>query len=465
MNTNPVQFYDLLARAFRGDTSSKRLQGFLDKTLAEKYNVLQIPGFEFEPDMQLDFTYEQVQKELGITAMANYYDLDSKPIPRGAEGVSLLTGKIPRMKDVIYFNEDKVRKQLITEKLFGETSDEAVRSAKRKLFETLDDLIGGHTNSLTYQRHQMISAGKLTLTDTNNPKGIKNVTFSASVPSANKKIRFFLDRHAIDSRARWRNQDGIDLRVGCHDFVIEDIYGETGDDLIALTALGGEFGHGSANPSKSCDIWNVRIRRVRGRTNMCALVRLLAHYGHKVHDISIEDVVEDSFPGVHDHSQMAIRIGDRLAGYYGNDEKNGQKPGDMYNITVDGLVTRALSAVQTADSVRNLTVRNVRLFGDAQSVWTAGSFLHATPVFIYSPEREDEIRNDWLTPIPTPATAYLENVLLENITVESRKPARDFALFRFRKTECVNCTVRNLKAPEGRKLVETIETSSLPKFE
>lgn len=187
MNTNPVQFYDLLARAFRGDTTSKRLQGFLDKTLAEKYNGLQIPGFSFDPDMQLEFTYEQVQKELGITAMANYYDLDSKPIPRGVEGASLLTGKIPRMKDVIYFNEDKVRKQLITERMFGETSDEAVRSAKRKLFETLDELIGGHTNSLTFQRHQMISAGKLTLTDSNNPKGIKNVTFSASVPSANKK--------------------------------------------------------------------------------------------------------------------------------------------------------------------------------------------------------------------------------------------------------------------------------------
>ena len=186
MNTNPTQFYDLLARAFRGDTSSKRLQGFLDSTLAQKYNGLNVKGFSFEPDMQLDFTYEQVQKELGITAMANYYDLDSKPIPRGAEGVSLLTGKIPRMKDVIYFNEDKVRKQLITERLFGESSDEAVRSAKSKLFETLDDLIGGHTNSLTYQRHQMISAGKLTLTDSNNPKGIKNVTFSASVPSKNK---------------------------------------------------------------------------------------------------------------------------------------------------------------------------------------------------------------------------------------------------------------------------------------
>jgi hypothetical protein len=44
MNTNPLQFYDLLARAFRGDTSSKRLQGFLDSTLAEKYNKLNIDG-------------------------------------------------------------------------------------------------------------------------------------------------------------------------------------------------------------------------------------------------------------------------------------------------------------------------------------------------------------------------------------------------------------------------------------
>ncbi|MGM9736956.1 MAG: major capsid protein [Candidatus Cryptobacteroides sp.] len=221
MNTNPVQFYDLLSRAFRGDTSSKRLQGFLDKTLAEKYNGLNVEGFSFDPDMQLEFTYEQVQKELGITAMANYYDLDSKPIPRGAEGASLLTGKIPRMKDVIYFNEDKVRKQLITEKLFGETSDEAVRSAKKKLFETLDDLIGGHTNSLTYQRHQMVSAGKLTLTDTNNPKGIKNVTFSASIPSGNKVNASTFRGNSDNSRKWWT--DSTYATEGANADVCQDI--------------------------------------------------------------------------------------------------------------------------------------------------------------------------------------------------------------------------------------------------
>lgn len=185
MNTYSSQYYDLLSRAFRGDTSSKRLQVFIDSTLGKKYNGLDIKGFKFAEDMQLDFTYEQLQREIGITAMSTYYDLDSSAIPRADNNISLITGKIPRMKDVLYFNEDKLRKQLIVEKMFGENSDDSINSAKKKLYVTLDDLIGGHTNSLKYQRHQMVSAGKLTLTDKNNPKGIVGVTFSASIPSKN----------------------------------------------------------------------------------------------------------------------------------------------------------------------------------------------------------------------------------------------------------------------------------------
>lgn len=184
MDTYNTQFYDLLYRAFEGDATSRRLQGYLDEVMAAKYNGLQLDGFTFAPDMQIDFTYEQAQKELGLTAMAQYYDLDSPAIPRGTEGVTLATGKIPRMKDVEYFNEDKVRKQLLIDKL--QTPDMALASAKDKLFVTISDLIGGHTNSLTYQRHQMVSAGKLTINDKNNPKGIQGVTFSANIPTANR---------------------------------------------------------------------------------------------------------------------------------------------------------------------------------------------------------------------------------------------------------------------------------------
>lgn len=192
-------YYDLLSHAFNGDNSTARLQAFVNTLFANKYNVLNIDGFKFAQDMQLDFTYEQLQKEIGITAMANYYDVDSPAVPRGAEGISLLTGKIPRMKDVIYFDEDKVRKQLIIERMYGSNSDKATNSALRKLFGTMDDLVAGHTNSLTYQRHQMVSNKKLTLTDSNNPKGLVGVTFSAGVPNANSdslpgNARFWTDK-------------------------------------------------------------------------------------------------------------------------------------------------------------------------------------------------------------------------------------------------------------------------------
>ena len=214
MDTYNTQFYDLLYRAFEGDATSRRLQGYLDEVMAAKYNGLQLDGFTFAPDMQIDFTYEQAQKELGLTAMAQYYDLDSPAIPRGTEGVTLATGKIPRMKDVEYFNEDKVRKQLLIDKL--QTPDRALASAKDKLFVTISDLIGGHTNSLTYQRHQMVSAGKLTINDKNNPKGIQGVTFSANIPASNRTTLATTKRWwtAADYSTEGANADPVgDLRA------------------------------------------------------------------------------------------------------------------------------------------------------------------------------------------------------------------------------------------------------------
>lgn len=185
MNTYPVQFYDLLSRALGGN-DGKRLQGFLDNVVAQKYNELNIPGFKFADEMQLDFTYEQLQKTAGINVMANYYDLDSPAIPNGTEGFVVATGRIPRMKMVEYYNEDKYRKLLIAEQRFGAGADRVVSGAVKALFNTTDTLIGGHTNSLTYQRHQVVSTGKFTLNTANNPNGLTGLTFSSHVPSANK---------------------------------------------------------------------------------------------------------------------------------------------------------------------------------------------------------------------------------------------------------------------------------------
>lgn len=183
MNTFDVQVYDLLSRA--GISDGRQLQAFIDNQVMQKYNELNIPGFSFAADMQLDFGYEQIQRDFALNIMASYVDLDSPATPNATKGAAVARGRVPRMKKVEYYNEDKIRKMLILEQRFGANSDNVRAAAYADLFIALDNLVGGHVNSLSYQRHQIVSTGKFTLTAENNPDGLKNLTFASHVPSAN----------------------------------------------------------------------------------------------------------------------------------------------------------------------------------------------------------------------------------------------------------------------------------------
>ena len=192
MDAYQIQFYDLLSRALGAGES---IQTFLDNTMARKYNALQLDGFTFEPFMQTDFTYEQIVGELGLNVVAQYYDVDSPALPDGTLGFQTYTGKIPRMKKVEYFNEDKLRKMKLIEDRRSTSASQIAEIAYQQLFVTVDNLIGGHTNALTYQRHQAVSKGKFVISNTNNPKGIKNITIDYHVPAANKTT--------LEGTARW----------------------------------------------------------------------------------------------------------------------------------------------------------------------------------------------------------------------------------------------------------------------
>ena len=73
------------------------------------------------------------------------------------------------------------------------------------------------------------------------------------------------------------NQDGLDLRQGCHDISIERITGHTGDDLVALTNIGrGTAVAGSDSSTMvsaaNCreggadDIRNIFLRQISGHS-------------------------------------------------------------------------------------------------------------------------------------------------------------------------------------------------------
>lgn len=183
MDTFTLEYYDLLSRALAPGQS---VQNFLDDTMARKYNGLQLDGFAFEPFMQNDTAYVQTVSELALNAAAQYYDIDSPAIPDAPAGLKQYTGSIPRMKKVEYFNEAKIREMRRLEDRRSVTLGQIREAAYEQLFITVDKLIGGHTNALTFQRHQVVSTGKFTISAANNPKGINGVTLDFHVPAANK---------------------------------------------------------------------------------------------------------------------------------------------------------------------------------------------------------------------------------------------------------------------------------------
>ncbi len=87
------------------------------------------------------------------------------------------------------------------------------------------------------------------------------------------------------------NQDGIDLRIGCSNITIERIVGQTGDDVIALSAINTntpKFRHYVEN--HNCDIHDIIIRDVVATSIECAVIALRNNGGNKIHDITIENV-------------------------------------------------------------------------------------------------------------------------------------------------------------------------------
>lgn len=173
-------YYDLVGRSLAGVD----YQTFVDTMFADKYNAPSTEGFMWDDEIQMDFTYHQLEAELGIYAMATYVDIDSPAPMRGMRGVEINTGKIPRMKHGFNLNEKIIREQMIMAQkgAFDAAAEDAIM---KLLYKSTDQLIGGNYNSLSYQRHQAVSTGKFDITLTNNPMGIQNLSFDFKIPAGN----------------------------------------------------------------------------------------------------------------------------------------------------------------------------------------------------------------------------------------------------------------------------------------
>ncbi|MBI5832565.1 MAG: hypothetical protein HZB16_09705 [Armatimonadetes bacterium] len=188
-------------------------------------------------------------------------------------------------------------------------------------------------------------------------------------------------RRVIDGRpAVILNQDGIDLRQGCHDILIDHVTGYTGDDLIALTAIphaaavAGSTGSTmvSAAASGKDAIHHVIIRNVIGH---CAgghhIVRFLNTSGARLHDVVLDGLLDTSGDGV--RCRAAVKIGDN------NPVWGGVTPlGDTSRITLTNITSRAVSTILVAGSLADSVISNVLRYdgeGDPVNVQSGPDYL------------------------------------------------------------------------------------------
>jgi len=153
-----------------------------------------------------------------------------------------------------------------------------------------------------------------------------------------------------------KNADGIDLRVGCHDFLIENISGFTEDDSIALTALGGwERQYGYFIEGGDADIHDVVIKNV-ATESFCANVRLLNDNGFKLYNVTIDGVRSIQSPRTFENKNC-VRIGDMVYA------ESHSALGDTHHITVRNVISTSTFAVSFCKGLVDSVIENVTVLG------------------------------------------------------------------------------------------------------
>ena len=227
------------------------------------------------------------------------------------------------------------------------------------------------------------------------------------------------------------NQDGINLRNGCHDIIIEHVHGQTGDDMIALSAIDTEvcandFGKVIVE-GLSHDIHDVTIRDISGFAIGHPLVALRNHNGAKIYNITI-DTVRDTPMLQHANYEDEERYGIIRIGNNSYFSERPSEIGETYNISINNVfVNHSKRGIVIMATLKNSRFTNIHAGGSCKSVVAVtdlyskvkGAQLENISVsgVTYSPEsREGTQLFDFSVMRPTD---YVKNLTLTDALLEN----------------------------------------------
>lgn len=156
------------------------------------------------------------------------------------------------------------------------------------------------------------------------------------------------------------NEDGIDLRNGCHHIVVSDITGCTGDDVVALTAIADpDYKPGGSLRSthvmhndwtrRDSGIHDIIIRNVMARSYLCYTVRLLPALTN-IYNVVIDGVIDSCTDPKETFGTILLGAGN----LYGEN-----KPDSMRNVTVSNVVCNGGCAVDVQGFLTDSIITNV----------------------------------------------------------------------------------------------------------
>lgn len=167
----------------------------------------------------------------------------------------------------------------------------------------------------------------------------------------------------LDNGEDFCNRDGVDIRQGNHNFLIENITGTTGDDTVALNNLGNDGNDGRYVEGKDVDTLNMVMRNIKSDAGRWFTVRLLCQDRHLEQHFTLDTIMDVSRRENQKRVDAVVMVGSHEYHY-----KIPAELGDLAHITIRDVYSRANYGVALGGFSDDVDISNVHTYADGLSV-------------------------------------------------------------------------------------------------
>jgi len=167
----------------------------------------------------------------------------------------------------------------------------------------------------------------------------------------------------FDNGEDFCNRDGVDIRQGNHNFLIENITGTTGDDTVALNNLGNDGNDGRYVEGKDMDTLNIVMRNIKSDAGRWFTVRLLCQDRHLEQYFTLDTIMDVSRRENQKRVDATVMVGSHEYHY-----KIPAELGDLAHLTIRDVYSRANYGVALGGYSDDVDISNVHTYDDGLSV-------------------------------------------------------------------------------------------------